>query len=569
MRETKCPVRHHGRDVYYMAKEGVYVGPQGEIPREDGVRNLFPMFAGLKRFLKTEAVSVEDPAAVAETFSFKYGRMFEKTKSSPEVPGLKELAREMFYEFDRKEVSDTLAGYTFLGQFIDHDMAFDVLRMVFPTGMAGPTPLLSDRSPSLDLDSLYGRFVRPDGSVEYDKRLYEKDGIRFILDKTTPSTGVFEKQYSNDLPRCRKLAVVADERSDENLGLSQTVVAFLRFHNAVVEFLKREGVPEKELFETARQMVVRHYQWIILYDFLPEMIDKSILAEVMAGMEKLDWLEPTEDPFIPVEFAGAAFRFGHSILQSSYDWNRFFSGPQTALFFNLFSFTGGEGLEGHDTVPSDWIIDWRLFYDFSYYGIKAPSQPNFSGIIDTKLIVNLRDLVEFDELDERNLAIRNLLRGRFLELPTGQEVVKALGSKLNGKPTLTPGQIASGPHGAIIKRHGFDTQTPLWYYILKEAELLGRFGYHLGPVGSYIVAETFVLLILRSEISILREKWNPRQKEPFIAPAGAPKGFGMADMIKFAHTEKEPLISLPDNTPTFSQKIAVFLHRMLDKFFDR
>lgn len=547
MSEAKCPVIPHGRDIYYMADEREFLGPEGVITQETGIHHLFRSSVEEESVLKITSPEYVDLAAVAEIISFKYGRMFNKSNICPSIDSLKELGREMVKNELPKENSDTLAGYTFLGQFIDHDMAFDRLRLYFPDGVPEPEPLLSDRSPSLDLDSLYGIYKRLDGTIERQMNLYEPDGIRFKVDLTDKGDRL-EERFLNDLPRENKRAIVADERSDENLGLSQTVVAFLRFHNAVVEFLKKNCIPEDQLFETAREAVVRHYQWIILHDFLPEMVDPHILKEVVGSIntENLTWLDPGKEPFVPVEFAGAAFRFGHSILQSSYDWNRFFSGDNTASFDKLFTFTFARGIDTFGNVPSNWIIDWRLFYDFSFYGIEPPSKPNTSGLIDTKLTHFLSDLDHFTEPDEDDLPIRNLLRGRSQSLPTGQEVAHALRDKLQGKPTLTPELIAFGPHKYILEKNEFHENTPLWYYVLKEAEILGCGGNRLGPVGSYIVVETLVMLILRSEISILREEWDPRRNVPMIAAEGAPKGFGMADLIKFAHTEKEPLISFPD-----------------------
>ena len=62
------------------------------------------------------------------------------------------------------------------------------------------------------------------------------------------------------------------------------------------------------------------------------------------------------------------------------------------------------------------------------------------------------------------------------------------------KNPLTPAEIAKGPDGAVAKKHGLHEQTPLWYYILKEAEQRGG-GERLGPVGATIVAEVFVGLV--------------------------------------------------------------------------
>jgi hypothetical protein len=528
-----------------------YLTRYGPVSLIKGIEKFYPALAML--------ADGDPPAVEAKELAFKFGRMFSPTAFKPSIDGLKELGAAM-YKYEIKDKTDTPAGYTFLGQFIDHDMSFDEQRSGFPGSEGCPT-YISRRSPALDLDSLYGRFRTPGGTIEYDKKLYEDDEIRFRLGYT--EAAVVAAGYPNDLPRecaiiydpkprAYRRAITADERSDENLGLAQTVVAFLRFHNAVVEFL-RDKVPASELFQRARHLVIRHYQWIILNDFLPRIVDPKILAEVIGwaktGNPALNWQKKEPNPFVPVEFAGAAFRLGHSLLQGEYDWNTFFGLPhhKPAGFFSLFEFTGIRSIETQ--LRGDWVIDWRRFYDFSCYGIKPPAGLNTSGVIDPILIINLSDIPGLPDVppEAANLAILNLCRGEYLKLPTGQEVVEEMSKngKLDGKPLLTPAQVAAGEHETIIKNNCFDENTPLWYYILKEAQQFGKNGFHLGTVGSHIVAETFVLLILRSDVSILKTNWNPQQEEFPIAPKGRPNDFRMPDLIAFAHTEKHPLIYGP------------------------
>ena len=149
---------------------------------------------------------------------------------------------------------------------------------------------------------------------------------------------------------------------------------------------------------------------------------------------------------------------------------------------------------------------------------------NLARPLNTRLAAGLGDLVEFQrqnvEAALRNLAVRNLIRGAQLGLATGQDVAAKI-----GVPALTPAELTSGPHGQIVSDKGFDTQTPLWFYVLKEAEVQHG-GQHLGDVGSTIVAETFHGLIAHSEDSIFDVPgWTPS------LPAAQGGKFTMADLL--------------------------------------
>ena len=96
-----------------------------------------------------------------------------------------------------------------------------------------------------------------------------------------------------------------------------------------------------------------------------------------------------------------------------------------------------------------------------------------------------------------------------------------------GVPALTPAEVASGPQSAVVLAQGFDTKTPLWFYILKEAELK-QGGLRLGDVGSRLVVETFHGLVEGSAYSILKETdWKP------CLPAQHPDRFTMNDLLRF------------------------------------
>jgi hypothetical protein len=238
---------------------------------------------------------------------------------------------------------------------------------------------------------------------------------------------------------------------------------------------------------------------------------------------------------MPIEFAGAAYRLGHSMVREQYSHNRVFRprpprlSPATLdLLFQFSSLSGninGE-LGGLPALPSNWVIDWRRFYDF-----KTPENtPNFefnhARKLDPFLVPALHSLPGFPPGREANLAFRNLRRGVTLGLPSGQAVAKAMAKKIKLDP-LTTGEIASGPDGEVAAKRGLHKKTPLWYYILKEAQVRGN-GDHLGPVGSRMVAEVFVGLVQGDQDSFLAQpNWKP------TLPAKTPGTFFMTDLLNF------------------------------------
>jgi hypothetical protein len=438
--------------------------------------------------------------------------------------------------------SDIPAGYTYLGQFIAHEITHDKRGDVLAADME-PENL---STPEIDLDSLYGG---EDGPKTHPQ-LYRKDGVH-LRTRETMFTGDFNKSFPNDLPRGTKesvkQALVADPRNDENLAVAQTHAAFIHFHNRVADALAAAGIPADRLFESAREQVIRHYQWIILHDFLPRIVRADVLASVMRDGPRT--FKGDGGLFMPLEFSAAAFRIGHSMVRDVYEWNplrRAGSQHGPARLIALFMQTGfgRDGLDGLNGLKSDWVIDWRHFYDFapmeSFRTLRDVGQTpslNRSARLDTVFDMHLDRVTGFPdekiEKAQRAITVRNLLRGFYLELPTGEEVAERM-----GETKLTPEQVAVGPHRELLEDPLLSGQTPLWYYVLKEAELLGtnpegKPGNRLGPVGGRIVAETLFTLVRHSRPSILEnDDWRPAFGRP--ASGGEPARFEMIDLLNFA-----------------------------------
>ncbi|MEP3478604.1 MAG: heme peroxidase family protein [Fuerstiella sp.] len=452
----------------------------------------------------------------------------------PSDEALIELGRAML-EADSPPEGDTEipAGMTYLGQFIDHDITLDLTEGL-PTSVLDPTAIENGRTPGLDLDSVYGAGPG-EGS---NSAAYEDDGLHLTLGQTT-GRDIFgvDEAFPNDLPRkpaddpeCPRAAIIGDGRNDENLAVAQTHLAFLKFHNRIVD----EG---NHSFEDARRVARQHYQSIVLHDFLPRLVDPAVADDVATNGRKFfmpDGLAAGMRPCMPVEFSVAAYRLGHSMIRNEYEWNRVFSstGPGSiatlGLVFEFSEVSTHRGIFTEPTVPSDWIIRWNSFHDFTGIG-SISNHPQFNVVrrIDTVLAQKLDDLPEFKDLPPeqdfmKSLAARNLLRGKYLGLPSGQDVARAMGAT-----PLTASEIREGEHASIIDEHRFGDATPLWYYILKEAEVQ-QDGQRLGEVGSRILLETFHALVEGSQDSILREEnWGPT-----LASVDADR-FTFADLLMF------------------------------------
>src|SRR5215218_5942738 len=350
------------------------------------------------------------------------------------------------------------AGFTYLGQFIDHDLTFDKTSVMFGANVT-PAELLQGRSPSLDLDSLYG--AGPDDPES--AKFYEADGIHLKMGRSTGPTKV-----GFDLPRGegstnvqKRKAIIPDPRNDENLAVAQTHCAMIRFHNRVADSLPA-AVPPSQRFGQARELVTKHYQWMLRTDYLPRICAKGVVNDVFNnGRKAFEVGVPATDvPTMPIEFSVAAFRLGHSMIRRDYNWNARFPGHQGALSLLFeFSATSG-GLGGETRLISTWIADFRRLYDFGEAdkpNLEVPANKfNRAMRIDTSIVDPLRHLpphaigapasMPFNDPD-RNLAFRNLERANMVTLATGQQMATFLRSKGVTLTKLTSAQIRDGRGG--------------------------------------------------------------------------------------------------------------------------
>ncbi len=455
-------------------------------------------------------------AAPPRTPGGRFGTMFDGLKACAVVD---DDIDELFKMLDRRKTEFREgafpAGFTYLGQFVDHDITFD--QTPIEQRAVDPDALVSFRTPRLDLDSLYG------GGPQRSPRLYDPQSTppaaKLLVGVNPP--GPFEPE---DLPRDDTgLALVGDPRNDENLIIAQLHLMFIRFHNAVVDILVARGVvPEKDLFEEARRLVRWHYQWIVAHEFLHHVVGHStadaVFARGAAGAPPtvhLTHFTFEGEPFIPLEFSGAAFRFGHSLVRPDYAIN-----DTLGRAIPIFPRDGGEEgdhLGGLRRLPKGLKIDWRRFF-LLQRGL-GPRFPRAGHLIDTSIAPAL-----FDLPGDRALPLLNLRRGQKLELPSGQDVATRMEI-----PQLKPAELDFDQRLPAASRTALLAATPLWYYVLAEAQSR-RGGACLGPVGGRIVAEVLVGLLAGDPDSYLSRDptWLPDKLIP------KRRDFEMADLIRLA-----------------------------------
>ena len=414
--------------------------------------------------------------------------------------------------------ADTPAGYGIFGQFVDHDITFDPTSDIDQRN--DPAALRNFRTPALDLDSLY-RTNAEAAPFLYD---HETDERKLLTgEAAAPDAedgGGLSGLPGTDLQRNEQgVALIGDPRNDENVVVSQLQLAFVNFHNRIVDHLRGPGsdlVKEGEsVLEAAQRLVRWHYQWVVRHDFLPRICDRYVLDDIEERGRRF-FLPPGRTPAIPVEFGGAAYRFGNSMIRHAFDVN------ENAGEVPLFPTGPGDGrnLRGGRPVPSDLVVDWARLLDTGD-GEYQPSRK-----IEPLLAPTLFDL---PIAGDSSLAVRNLRRAKALGIPSGQDVAARMGYD----PIRNEAFGEDSPIMETLRTHGrgADPDSPLWYYVLAEAEHQQE-GERLGAVGSRIVAETLIGLIEADETAYPNaapDGWEPSLPQP--TPTD---GYTLADVTAFA-----------------------------------
>ncbi len=397
------------------------------------------------------------------------------------------------------------AGFTFFGQFLGHDITRDS-RLDIDSAKPDRIPPKNLRTPMPDLDSLYGLGLAKSPEL-YDP---EHPG-KFFLDEGRDF----------DLPRDSKgKARIADSRNDRSLILAQLHLAFMKFHNAVYDNANlidasakskkdKETTQNEGRFERTKRLVQWHYQWIILREFLPLLVGAKMVFDIITDGPR--WYPGAESkPFVPLEFSVAAYRFGHSQVHYLYRINDDFRFP-------LFS-AKSPGKERHDLrgglVRKAHTVNWKNFFNT---GAKpTPGWDRKSKKINAKLsgpllfppasVVQNRP-EEGPAFARKSLAVRDLERGHQRNLSSGQEVAEMMSTPKYPVAVLTTPKLKLKFERALAKDikdfpEELAGKTPLWYYILKEAEVQHN-GMMLGDIGGRIVAEVIIGLLQADKQSVI------------------------------------------------------------------
>jgi hypothetical protein len=424
---------------------------------------------------------------------------------------------------------DLESGYVYLGQFIAHDVS-----RLSPPGQpsVAASELEQLRSPGLDLDSLYGS---PGVAAPW-------------IDTTTgklklgPVVSADGKEGAlNDLPRDEATGkpLIPDERNEDNLLVAQLHVQFLKLHNAFVSRIAaaQSGMQAEDLFSEARHQLTLHYQQILLYDYLQRILDPHVWGLVVLHQRDSLWpATQAAQASVPVEFAAAAFRFGHTMVRTrGYQLNA----TQSATIPQLFEMTWLGGLQGRTKLLESHVVDWKHFFRTDrtvQFNRAQPIRPNVTIVMP----------------DGQSLASRNLATGKKSRLPAAQAIVDHILqtrpelAKLMGLRKLTTDELNPWANFPGMKNpirlldrlgpnHGIDVKTPLWYYILAEAKAQHG-GARLGTLGSLIVGSTLRGLVELSRPSIFDEPFRSEYVLPTKAvevsratPTG--KTLCMADLL--------------------------------------
>ena len=465
-------------------------------------------------------------------------------------------------------------SYTYFGQFVNHDISaptgdvvaqgatspMGVVGAVDPPGLDRRTRadvavilkhFANEHSEPMMLGSLYG-----DGPQSADaaiRALYEVDGKRFRLGRTRRETEdvlssavvdtarVIHATGARDIPRKDGLPLIADERNDENLIISQLHLALMLFHNKAVAVLEPAHPDPAQCFAAARALVTRHYHWLILNDYLPQLLAPAIKRPFAHYPTHL-----TEPNQVPLEFTTAAFRFGHSMVSGAYDFNANFGSKgristDGALLEDLFAFTSrknmGQTAPGLQELPDHWVIDWdRMTRLLPGKQSTPPRTFGSAEQIDMTLAPDMLNLVgDSDVAVHGSILFRNLMRGFHRRIPFGQDLARRYGvtplTEAEVRDAL-PQETAlpSGGKGLrqVAGEMGLLAETPAWLYFLCEAKVREH-GQRVGETASHVIADTIVGLMRLNPGSLLNTGgWHPRQ-----SPLTTPGAEGLTNIRKF------------------------------------
>jgi hypothetical protein len=396
----------------------------------------------------------------------RYGRMFDLPSLEADESRLQQLGRAGGFcdGSDCEGEADVEAGWPFFGQYVAHDLTADRSPLRSHSDLGA---LRNMRSPRANLESLYGG-----GPIGSPYMYMRDDPAKLLL-------------VDGDLPRnAEGVALIGDPRNDVHLFVTEMQISFAKTHNRLVERFRYDGTPEGALFDEARRALAWHYQWLIVNDFLPGLVGQPLVDDLQRSGAR--FYRPQGEPFIPVEFADAAYRYGHSQIRQLYQLAEGIG--SYPVFPDLIGFRPLDGRR----------LDWAFFFDVPGRG-RAQRAKRIDGLLPTSLI-QLPEAITgaVDRPSYRSLAARDLERGQGTGLPSGEAVARLIDADVLSDKALG------------LRAAGWTGETPLWLYILREAAVREK-GNRLGEVGGRIVAEVLYGVIQEDPESYLALEpgWTP------------------------------------------------------------
>ena len=371
---------------------------------------------------------------------------------------------------DDASLGTEAAGWPFFGQFVAHDITAD--RSALIAGIsADPARLRNARSPQLNLECLYG-----DGPV----------GHPYLFRREDPAKLLTSPDGFDVLRNAEGTAIIGDPRNDSHTVMSQMHLAFVHAHNAFVDHVRAHGPLAPDIFETAARELRWHYQTVVLREFLPGLVGRELVDLLLAGDRR--YYTPSGNPFIPLEFADAAYRYGHAQIRHTYRLND--AAPAVPIFPDLIGF---------GPITPERRVQWARLFDADGQPSAARAKKIDGTLVGALIALPVTLTGESAVQELHSLAVRDLERGQRVGLPSGEAVARHIG--------VTP--LTGDEVGA--RTAGWRDETPLWYYILREAAVRAG-GHRLGPVGGRIVGEVLVGLLDLDPASVRHapSDWKPQ-----------------------------------------------------------
>ena len=489
---------------------------------------------GLTPVSSTSSISIAERSTAREINAGRFQRLFPLSTFNPSDPDriFTEVGKRRGPMDGGSTPDSTLnvpLGLIYLGQFIDHDITLDVTSSL--DAINDPAATINFRTPALDLDCVYGNGPEASAHLFYNGGFLctGADGTAYVQQPVNLKANDLSRNFAG-------VAIIGDPRNDENRVISQLQLAFLRFHNAVMKKIEANDphimsliLPDLDEradhpFEFAQRLVRWHYQWIINNEFLPILCGQSLVDLILEtdtnvqdrGRKIYDPNDEQTRAFIPIEFAVAAYRFGHSMIAQTVK-----VGDNPLEVKSLFGRTLGRGFTPLE--DRDGIMNWKFLFDIDGSNFQRADR------LDTTLATTLLDL---PFANPASLAFRNLKRGLSFQLPSGEEVVNAINARLSTPISAVPAGRISAFSGGHFGSGEFIGNTPLWFYILAEASATSN-GEQLGPVGARIVAETLLGIQQKDSTSYLA--YNARTGNNWTP--GLLQGsntFSMANLLTYA-----------------------------------